>query len=231
MQIDASRTSPNHSRRTKPISCFVLHATAGGLQSSINWLCNPAAQVSSHYVIGKSGTIYQLVPDSEVAWHAGVSAWRGQTNVNEFSIGCELENANTGRDPYPPAQLDALAQLCREKIAQYAIPPENVVRHLDVAVPRGRKSDPAGFDWAGFRVRVFDHAEPSAPYRAISAAWVRSSPTGGAHIGDLVAGQEVQVAAIVPGDLLVRPAGISNQWAKLAGNDHRYVWAKSLREA
>lgn len=231
MNIDTSIRSPNASSRGKhQISMIVLHATAGSARSALAWLTNPAAKVSAHFVIDKAGRVFQLVSDELAAWHAGRAAWRGQTAINEVSLGIELENANTGRDPYPPEQLAALAALCREKIHLYAIRPENVVRHLDVAVPHGRKSDPAGFDWAGFRARVFDQAEPSAPYRAISAAWIRDSPTGGAHTGDLVMGQEVQVVALVPGDLMVRPIGISNQWARLA-DGAGYVWAKSLREA
>lgn len=232
MEIDRSYTSPNNSPRGKhSITMLVIHATAGSARSSLAWLTNPAAKVSAHFVIDKAGKVYQLVPDDLAAWHAGRASWRGTTAVNECSLGIELENSDSGRDPYPPAQLDALQALCREKIAQYGIPMENVVRHLDVAVPRGRKSDPAGFDWAGFRAKLVGVPEPSAPYRAISAGtWVRDSPTNGKHVRDLAKGEAVRVVAIVTGDLLVRPIGISNKWAKLAGDDHQYVWLLQLQE-
>ncbi|MFO7169427.1 MAG: N-acetylmuramoyl-L-alanine amidase [Chloroflexota bacterium] len=166
MLIDTTIRSPNNAPRgNHTISMIVLHATAGSARSALAWLTNPAARVSAHYLIDKGGHIYQLVPDELVAWHAGRASWRGQSAINEISLGIELENANNGRDPYPQAQLDALVELTREKVQRYRIPPENVVRHLDVAVPRGRKNDPAGFDWPKFRALVFEQLPPPPPER------------------------------------------------------------------
>lgn len=162
VSVNTSIRSPNYgSRGGRPISMIVLHATAGTARSALAWLTNPAARVSAHYLIDKTGQIYRLVPDEYAAWHAGRAAWRGETAINELSLGIELENANNGRDPYPVAQLNALIHLTREKVAQYRIAPDMVVRHLDVAVPRGRKNDPAGFPWTEFLQQVF--AETNVP--------------------------------------------------------------------
>ncbi|HMP39962.1 MAG TPA: N-acetylmuramoyl-L-alanine amidase, partial [Roseiflexaceae bacterium] len=144
---------------------IVLHSTVGSARSALAWLTNPAAQVSAHYLIDKGGRIYRLVPDELCAWHAGRAEWKGQTAINELSLGIELENANNGRDPYPTAQLDALVELSREKVSQYGIRPDMVVRHVDVALPRGRKSDPAGFPWAEYVRRGFGDLPPPAPER------------------------------------------------------------------
>lgn len=161
MDIDTSIRSPNHAPRAgRPITMIVLHATVGSARSALAWLTNPAARVSAHYLIDKAGQIYQLVPDDLIAWHAGRAAWRNETAVNETSLGIELENRNSGDDPYPPVQLDALLALTRDRVARYQIAPENVVRHLDIALPRGRKSDPAGFPWAEFRERLFANLPP-----------------------------------------------------------------------
>jgi len=169
--INTSIRSPNYgSRSGRSISMIVLHATAGTARSALAWLTNPAAHVSAHYLIDKSGQIYRLVPDEYAAWHAGRAAWRGETAINEISLGIELENANNGRDPYPAAQLNALIHLTREKVAQYRIAPDMVVRHLDVAVPRGRKNDPAGFPWAEFLQHVFVETVIAAPERSIPPA-------------------------------------------------------------
>ncbi|HWQ11922.1 MAG TPA: N-acetylmuramoyl-L-alanine amidase, partial [Roseiflexaceae bacterium] len=166
MLIDSSIRSPNHAPRgRRAVTMIVIHATAGSARSALAWLTNPAARVSAHYLIDKGGRIFQLVPDELAAWHAGRAAWRGETAINEVSIGIELENANTGRDPYPPEQVDALVELVREKVRQHRILPENVVRHLDVAMPRGRKRDPAGFDWPAFRERLFAQLPPPPPER------------------------------------------------------------------
>jgi hypothetical protein len=158
--INPAYQSPNHSPRNVPIKMIVLHATVGDLWPSINWLCNPASRVSTHYVISRVGHIYQLVDDNRVAWHAGVAAWNGETDINGISLGIELENANTGTDPYPAAQYDALMWLTRQKVAQYRITQAWVTRHLDVAQPIGRKSDPAGFAWSRFVTELFPPPDP-----------------------------------------------------------------------
>src|SRR4051812_42557524 len=86
--------SPNfNSRGDAQISLLVLHYT--GMRSgaaAIDRLCEAAAQVSSHYVVEEDGQIYQLVEESQCAWHAGLSYWRGNKNVNNISIGIEIVN-------------------------------------------------------------------------------------------------------------------------------------------
>lgn len=161
MNFDLSKRSPNHSSREgTAIDMLVLHATAGSYASALAELCNPKPnnpddRVSAHYLVRKDGHIAWLVDDSRAAWHAGVSSWlhRDSAEIQRSSIGIEIENANTGRDPYPPAQLAALAELCRHLIARYDINRMMVVRHLDIA--KGRKTDPAGLPWPAFRDALY----------------------------------------------------------------------------
>ncbi len=158
---------------------LVIHATAGTARSALAWLIAPSSRVSTHYLIDKSGHIYQLVDDDEAAWHAGVARWNGETAINEISLGIELENANDDKDPYPPAQYLALIELARAKVTQYHISIDNVVRHLDVAVPKGRKTDPAGFQWVQFRAELLANL-PFDPLRThtIPAAGARTVHCG-----------------------------------------------------
>ncbi|MBK9714450.1 MAG: N-acetylmuramoyl-L-alanine amidase [Kouleothrix sp.] len=159
----ATVRSPNYGARGgRDIAMLVVHATAGSLRGALAWLTNAAARVSAHYLIDKQGQVYQLVPDELAAWHAGRAGWRGETAINEISLGIELENANDGRDPYPAGQVDALLRLARDKVARYQIAPAMVVRHRDVAQPPGRKSDPAGFPWAEFIRQLFPQ-QPASP--------------------------------------------------------------------
>ena len=73
---------------------LIIHFTAGSsAQSSIAWLSNPQAQASAHLVIGRDGSITQMVPFNRSAWHAGKSLWDGRSGLNDFSIGIELDNA------------------------------------------------------------------------------------------------------------------------------------------
>lgn len=147
--------SPNYREggAGRRITCVVVHATATpGLDSPQAWLCDPASQVSAHYLIGQDGTIRHLVHEANVAWHAGASVWKGAPNVNDYSVGLELVNDNTGTMPYPEPQLAATAALVAAICQDHGVRLEDVVGHLDVAP--GRKTDPAGFPWADFRARL-----------------------------------------------------------------------------
>src|SRR5438034_11214460 len=106
------RPSPNFNARPAgaAIDLLILHYTgmqAG--QAAIERLCDPAAEVSSHYVIDEDGTTHRLVAEQDRAWHAGVSAWRGRDDVNSTSIGIELVNPGHewGYRAFPAPQLAA----------------------------------------------------------------------------------------------------------------------------
>ena len=87
------KASPNIGDAVKP-EYIVIHYTAGGnAKGAVGWLCNPASKVSAHLVIGRDGSVTQLVPFDRVAWHAGISQWEGRTGLNAYSIGIELDNA------------------------------------------------------------------------------------------------------------------------------------------
>lgn len=143
--------SPNHGPRPQgvPVDMLVLHYTGmPTAQDALKRLCDEASSVSAHYVIEEDGTIHQLVPEERRAWHAGVSSWRGRTDVNGRSVGIELVNPGHefGYRPFPEAQMQALIPLCKEILARHPIPPRNVVGHADVAPLR--KEDPGElFDW------------------------------------------------------------------------------------
>jgi N-acetylmuramoyl-L-alanine amidase len=85
--------SPNQSGRLDP-RFLVMHFTAGrSAESSVRWLKNPRAKASAHLVIGRDGSVTQLVPFNKKAWHAGRSRWKGLVGLNRHSIGIELDNA------------------------------------------------------------------------------------------------------------------------------------------
>jgi N-acetylmuramoyl-L-alanine amidase len=144
------RPSPNHDARSRPISMIVLHYTDMlSAEEAITKLCDPAAGVSCHYLVTKSGDVVRLVPEERRAWHAGRSYWRGLTNVNDDSIGIEIDNPghSNGYEPFPDAQIDALVRLVADIKQRHKITRGNVVGHSDVAP--ARKRDPGElFPWA-----------------------------------------------------------------------------------
>ncbi|EKV29982.1 N-acetylmuramoyl-L-alanine amidase [Caenispirillum salinarum AK4] len=143
--------SPNHGPRekTQPVDMLVLHYTGmKSAQEALQRLCDEASSVSAHYLIEEDGTVHALVPENRRAWHAGVSSWRGRTDVNSRSIGIELVNPGHefGYRPFPEPQMTALIALCQAVLARHPIPARNVVGHADVAPLR--KEDPGElFDW------------------------------------------------------------------------------------
>jgi N-acetylmuramoyl-L-alanine amidase len=144
------------------IDMLILHAT-GGVKTSDLWTLSGRDRrhlVSTHYYVTKLGEIYQLVQDKDIAWHAGVSYWQNESDCNRYSIGIEIENRNDGRDPYPQAQQDAVLWLVRNKVQQYKIPRSRLVRHAQVALPPGRKSDPRGYPWESFVNQVYADLPP-----------------------------------------------------------------------
>jgi len=149
--------SPNFNRRRQPddITAVVIHSTANSnLQRVVEWFNNPNAQVSAHYTIGKDGKIVQHVKDSDRAWHAGQSVWKGRNSVNDYGLGIELVNLNDGRDPYPEAQHRANVALCAYLCHQYNIEVDDIMGHVDICLPPGRKSDPRGYDLSRLRREV-----------------------------------------------------------------------------
>jgi hypothetical protein len=150
------------------IRMLVLHATAGRYPGDYHWLRqggDSRRPVSVHYYIDKQGRISQMVADPDIAWHAGQSRWivdgRMVNGCNAVSLGIELENRNTGSDPYPPAQYQAALWLARRLVATYDIPRSQLVRHLDISP--GRKTDPAGFPWSRFVDDVYAAVVPGTP--------------------------------------------------------------------
>lgn len=146
-----NRPSPNCGPRPDgaAIDTLVLHYTGMvGADAALDRLCDEAAKVSAHYVIGEDGTVWQLVAESMRAWHAGVSSWRGESNVNDRSIGIELVNPGHewGYRKFPDSQMRALIALARGILSRHPIAPARIVGHSDIAPMR--KQDPGElFDW------------------------------------------------------------------------------------
>lgn len=126
---------------------IVLHYTEqASVEQSLDTLRsrNSGGRVSSHYLLGKDGKIYQLVSDAKRAWHAGAGSWGAITDVNNASIGIEIDN--DGKSPFPDAQIDSLIVLLRDLTTRLRIPPTQIIGHSDLAPTR--KIDPGPlFPW------------------------------------------------------------------------------------
>lgn len=105
-------------------------------------------RVSSHYFISQTGDIYQLADEKMRAWHAGLSYWQGERDINSRSIGIELENKGHefGYEDFPEVQISALIALIKDIKTRYEIPLTHILAHSDIA-PLRKKDPGEKFPW------------------------------------------------------------------------------------
>lgn len=132
----------------RKIDTIIIHSSYDAIGSdpySVNGVISEYkdAGVSAHYLIARGGTVYRLVRDQDIAYHAGVSRLPdGRTNVNEISLGIELINTKSGK--FTESQYAALNSLIETLKVKYKI--KYVLGHNQIAP--GRKDDPWNFDWS-----------------------------------------------------------------------------------
>lgn len=183
------QSSPNFGPRRndgRP-ELIVLHHTAmRTAEAALARLCDPAAEVSAHYLVAEDGRVWRLVAEESRAWHAGHGSWGGRDDINSRSIGIELANAGplASFPPFPEPQMVVLETLLDGLMARWGIGPEAVIAHSDMAP--GRKADPGPkFDWrrlaaGGRAVWIEDAAgaEDGAGFPAAAAAAGYAAPAG-----------------------------------------------------
>jgi N-acetylmuramoyl-L-alanine amidase len=159
--------SPNHGERTKgrAVDMIVLHYTGmPDVEGAIAQLCTPGTDVSAHYIVLEDGRIVQSVPEAKRAWHAGVSQWGGEDDINSCSIGIEIINRghDWGYPDFPLRQIAAVIALCRGIMLRRNVPAHRVLAHSDVAP--SRKKDPGEkFPWHSLANSGVGHWVQPAP--------------------------------------------------------------------
>jgi N-acetylmuramoyl-L-alanine amidase len=168
--VDETRQAPNHDERRdgRAPDILLLHYTGMvSAEAALERLAAAESGVSCHYVVDEDGRIVQMVAEGRRAWHAGVSSWEGETDVNSRSVGVEIVNPGHefGYRDFPDAQVGAVIALCRDICARRDVQPERVLAHSDVA-PR-RKQDPGErFPWARLAAGGVGHWTPPTPIDA-----------------------------------------------------------------
>ena len=161
--------SPNFNERTAPPDLCLLHYTGmRTAKAALDRMCERSAEVSAHYCVDEAGQVYRLVAEERRAWHAGVSFWKGETDLNGRSIGIEIVNPGHefGYSDFPAAQIDAVIGLLDDIRSRWDIAQSRILGHSDVAPER--KIDPGEkFPWKtlaqhghGLWPEAFDQIEP-----------------------------------------------------------------------
>ncbi len=164
--------SPNFDTRTAPPDMLVLHYTGMATgEAALARMCDAEAKVSAHYMVEEDGRVFRLVAEERRAWHAGVSYWQGDRDINGISVGVEIVNPGHefGYRPFPPAQVAALIELIGDIRERWSIPDDRIIGHSDVAPDR--KEDPGElFPWAALA-------------EAGHGLWAEPAPAPGAALG------------------------------------------------
>jgi len=159
--------SPNYGERYngRAPDMILLHYTGmPDVEGAIAQLCTPGTEVSAHYIVLEDGRIVQCVPEANRAWHAGVSSWAGEDDINSCSIGVEIVNRghDWGYPDFPLRQIAAVIALCRGIMLRRNIPAHRVLGHSDVAP--SRKKDPGEkFPWHSLANSGVGHWVQPAP--------------------------------------------------------------------
>ncbi len=179
------RPSPNFNERVGVSGPDILIMHYTGMQScqaAVTRLTDAASRVSSHYTVDEDGTVYRHVAEEMRAWHAGVSSWRGATDINSRSVGIEIVNPGHefGYRAFPDVQIAAVEKLSQGIVARHKIASRNVIGHSDIAP--GRKTDPGElFPWRHFAQAGLGVWVEAKPGREASLA----RPETGARVGEL----------------------------------------------
>jgi N-acetylmuramoyl-L-alanine amidase len=164
--------SPNVDARVRPPDMILLHYTGMPTgAAALARLRDPAARVSAHYLVEEDGRVFVLAPEARRCWHAGVSYWKGERDINGCSIGIEIVNPGHefGYRPFAEPQVQAVVELVGDIRERWEVADARILGHSDVAP--SRKEDPGElFPWK--RLAEAGHglwAEPvAAPGVALS---------------------------------------------------------------
>jgi N-acetylmuramoyl-L-alanine amidase len=166
--VSAVQPSPNLDERAggRAPDMILLHYTGMPTgDAALARLTMAASKVSSHYLVFEDGRIVQMVPEAKRAWHAGVSSWAGETDINSRSIGIEVVNPGHefGYVNFPLRQIAAVISLCKSILTRRGpVSADRILAHSDVAP--SRKQDPGEkFPWELLSESGIGH-------------WVRAAP-------------------------------------------------------
>jgi len=144
--------SPNFNpikRKPKQVKFIIFHYTGMKSESeAIKKLTNIQSEVSCHYLIKNNGSIFKLVPDLYIAWHAGKSSWGDCKSLNKNSIGIEITNPGHefNYKKFSKKQISSFLKLSKFLIKKYRISSKNILGHSDIA-PQRKKDPGEKFPW------------------------------------------------------------------------------------
>lgn len=142
---------------------IVNHITEGYMPGTLNWLVNPEAKVSCHYLVTRKGEIYQLADLQHGTWHAVKHSPTARivkersAPVNLYTVGIEHEGRHEDtQGRLTAAQYAASLELHKHIIEEYEatyrepflIDRDHIIGHFEVDTVNRSITDPGKeFPW------------------------------------------------------------------------------------
>jgi AmpD protein len=166
--------SPNRDpARHERLGVLFHHTASLSFEETVARMTRPESQVSYHCLIGRDGTRCTLVPETQVAWHAGASRFLGRERCNDFLLGVAFEG-NTYALPLSTAQVDSALEWLSARWEPLGWDLGRVTDHRQVSP--GRKDDLNPEQWAALHAAIASHFAHPAPWRSVSG--LKSPPPG-----------------------------------------------------
>ena len=148
------RLSPNRDESVHERLGVLFHHSRLGFAETVERMLNPASRVSYHCLIDRDGTRCTLVPETQVAWHAGASRFMGRDRCNDFLLGLAFAG-DTYADPLSDRQLASALEWLATRWAPLGWGPDRITDHRQVSP--GRKSDLNPAEWDRLLAAVLEH--------------------------------------------------------------------------
>jgi hypothetical protein len=171
---------------------LVVHIASGFYEGTISWERNPAADVSSHFVLSRTGLLAQLIDTDDTAWtqRAGNGHWLS-VECEGFALDDALHASHPGWETLTGAQVEAIARLLVHGHQQYGYPLQ--LAHDPTGRGLGYHSMGAehGYDWGHLHCpgEPIKAQLPAILARALVLAGLPPTSTGGT---DVATNQDVE---------------------------------------
>lgn len=153
-----ARLSPNRDASAHERFGVMFHHSGMGFDATIERMLDPGSRVSYHCLIGADGTRCSLVPDAEIAWHAGVSRFHGRDGCNAFLLGLSFAG-DTYAAPLSKPQVASALEWLDARWAKLGWGIDRITDHRQASP--GRKNDLNPEEWEGLSAAIAEHFGPA----------------------------------------------------------------------
>lgn len=190
----AARSNYGNQRKASDITYIGIHYTANDGDSdegNANYFASPHNPKSSAHLFVDDDSVTQSVPDNFVAYSVGGKKYADCAKTGGGKLYGIANNHNTlniemcdtvkdGRIKAQEATINNTIKLVRQKMQQYNVDIDHVIRHFDVTgkhCPAYLMDEQA---WAEFKARILGY-RIGRNYKTVTPCYLRTSPGTGSN--------------------------------------------------